>query len=237
MVRWLALALLLAGAPAGAQCRLALALGMDISASVDAREYGLMMRGTATALLSDPVRAAIFADRPVALAAYVWAGRREQAVALNWVLIDSEAALEAFAADLARYPRPRGDPIAGWAGMTAVGAAMLAGRSLLARAPDCDALVLDIAGDGVNNDGPEPGPLRAEMGDVTVNALAVAGAVGPGHLDYDPDGPTLADWMRRNVITGPGAFVEPAANYDDFERAMQRKLERELTPPLLGLAR
>lgn len=235
MVRGLALTLaLLAGVPAAAQCRLALALGMDISASVDAREYALMMQGTAAALRSDAVRAALFSELPVALAAYVWAGRREQAVAVHWRLIDNEAALEEFATALARYPRPRGDPVSGWAGMTAVGAAMLAGQSLLSRAPECDAQVLDIAGDGVNNDGPEPGPLRARMGPITVNALAVAGAVGPGHVDYVPGGPPLAEWMRLNVIHGPGAFVEPADSYDDFERAMQRKLERELSPPLLG---
>ena len=30
------------------------------------------------------------------------------------------------------------------------------------------------------------------------------------------------------MIQGPGAFVEEADDYDDFERAMRRKLLREL---------
>lgn len=51
--------------PAGAQCRLAPALGMDISSSVDAAEYELQLHGLAAAFrdpaviaaaLSDPVR-------------------------------------------------------------------------------------------------------------------------------------------------------------------------------------
>ena len=234
MVR-LALLALLAGTPAAAQCRLALALAMDVSASVDSREYALMMQGTAAALLSEPVRAAIFADQPVALAAYVWAGAREQAVVADWALIDSPAALEAFAARVAAFPRPTGDPLGPWSGRTAVGSALIAGRAMLDRAPVCDGQTIDLAGDGINNDGPEPAPLRDTLlAGITVNALAVSGDLPLDHGTRADEGGRLSAWFRDNVLTGPGAFVESADSYDDFERVMRRKLERELSPPLLG---
>ena len=219
VARALALACGLAG-PAAAECRLALALGMDVSASVDAGEYALMMQGTANALRSEGVRAALLSGAPVAVAAFLWSGAREQAVVARWTVLDSDAAIEAFAAQVAGFPRPSGDPAGRWAGRTAVGSAMLAGLNLLAQAPACDAQTLDLAGDGESNDGPAPGPLRARMGAVTVNALAI----GP-----------LEAWFQAHVLHGPLSFVETARDHGDVERAMTRKLERELHPPLLGL--
>ena len=56
---------------------------------------------------------------------------------------------------------------------------------------------------------------------VTINGLVVKGARN------DP-----VDWYRREVIAGPLPFVETANSYDDYTRAMTRKLLRELTPAL-----
>lgn len=222
-------------APAAAECRLALLLGFDVSASVDGREYRLMMAGTGAALVSPSVARAALADRPVALAAFVWAGAREQAVVADWVLIDGPERLAAFAARIAAFPRPEGDPLGRWGGRTAVGAAMGAARTLLDRAPACDARTLDLATDGESNDGPEPGPLRAGLfPDAQVNALAVGGDLPLDHGTVFEEGGRLTAYLERHVIWGPGAFVESAEDYDDFERAMTRKLEREMQPPLLG---
>ncbi|HCJ01241.1 MAG TPA: hypothetical protein DHV74_17850, partial [Sulfitobacter sp.] len=35
-------------------------------------------------------------------------------------------------------------------------------------------------------------------------------------------------------LHGPGAFLVIANGFEDFERAMRIKLERELTPPAIG---
>jgi len=234
LVRAAALALLLT-APAAADCRLALVLGFDVSASVDAREYRLMMEGTAAALVSPPVMQAALADRPVAIAAFVWAGAREQAVVAGWRRIDGPDDLRALAARIAAFPRPTGDPLGGWTGRTAVGAALLAARALLDRAPACDAQTVDLAGDGESNDGPDPGPLRAPLfPGVTVNALAVSGDLPLDHGTFADEGGRLSAWFSAHVLWGPGAFVESALDYDDFARAIARKLVRELQPPLLG---
>ena len=234
MVRALALLMALAG-PTAADCRLALVLGMDVSASVDTREYRLMMEGTARAMQAPEVAAAFLDGAAVALSAFVWAGAREQALVLGWVTIDGEAALAAAAARIAAFPRPVGDPEGDWTGRTAVGSAMLAARNLLDGAPACDAQTLDLAGDGVNNDGPEPGPLRAALFDgVTINALAVSGDLPLDHGTFAAEGGQLSAWFHAHVLHGPGAFVESAEDYDAFERAMERKLLRELRPPVIG---
>ncbi|WP_209425609.1 DUF1194 domain-containing protein [Pararhodobacter sp. SW119] len=230
----LALGVIWAGAPAAA-CRLALVLGMDVSASVDSREYALMMRGTAAAMRAPEVAAAFLTGAPVALSAFVWAGAREQAMVLDWTLIVDEAALAAAAGRIAGFARPGGDPLGPWSGRTGVGGAMLAARGLLDRAPDCDAQTLDLAGDGVSNDGPEPGPLRGALFQgVTVNALAVSGDLPVDHGTLAEEGGRLSGWFAAEVLHGPGAFVESADAYSDFERAMTRKLLRELRPALLG---
>jgi hypothetical protein len=234
LVRALALLLALAG-PAGAECRLALVLGFDVSASVDAREYALMMQGTAAALVAAPVVAAALADRPVAIAAFVWAGRREQALVARWTMIQTQADLARLAARIAAFPRPQGDPMGDWTGRTAVGAALMSARALLNGAPPCDAQTVDLAGDGENNDGPEPGPLRAlHFAGATINALSVGGDLPLDHGTMAEEGGRLSAWFAANVLWGPGAFVERADDYDDFEQAMTRKLVRELQPALLG---
>jgi hypothetical protein len=115
---------------------------------------------------------------------------------------------------------------------------MAAARRLLDRAPACDAYTLDLATDGENNDGPEPGPLRAALfADAQVNALAVGGDLPLDHGTIFEEGGRLTAYLERHVIWGPGAFVESAEDYDGFERAMARKLEREMQPPLLGAVR
>jgi hypothetical protein len=232
LVRAALLALALTAPAAAAQCRLALALAFDVSASVDAGEYALMMQATAAALVSDPVVQAALADRPVAMAAYVWAGAREQAVAADWRMIHARSDLESLAGDIARFPRPTGDPLGIWGGRTGLGAAMAAGRELLARGPACDAQTLDIAGDGENNDGPAPG--RIEMGAITVNALAIAGDLPMDHGSMAEEGGALSRYFETHVLRGAGAFVISAPTWPDFPPAIARKLERELRPRLLG---
>lgn len=231
-----ALALSLA-CPAAAGCRLALVLAMDVSASVSAAEYRLMMDGTAEALRAPEVQAAILADRPVAMVAFVWAGVGEQAPVAGWSVLDRLAAIEGLAARIGTFERPGSDALDSWSGLTAVGAALLEARALLERAPDCDAQTVDLAGDGISNAGPKPGALRAtHFEGVTINALAVADAQVIETGATPEGGVPIAAWFRENVMHGPGAFVEEADGYPAFARAMTRKLLRELSPPLLSMA-
>lgn len=227
----LVLLLALAAAPARA-CRLALVLAMDVSASVDAQEYRLQTEGTASALLSDPVRAVALAGEPVAVAVFMWSGVVEQARVAGWDVIDSPTRLEALAARIAAHPRPA------FHGRTAIGAALRHGAGLLDAGPDCARRVIDLSGDGENNDGPAPERVRDSglLRGITVNGLTVGGDLPMDHGTMAEEGGALSRYFAERVIHGPGAFVERAEDYRDFRRAMTRKLERELAEPLLGRA-
>jgi len=108
---FLSLALSLwAGAAFAQDCRLALLLALDVSSSVDAREDQLQRGGMVSALISPSVEAAFFAtDLPVALAVYEWSGRYNQEVLLDWVMIDSKAALVRAAEVIAKSKRSHND--------------------------------------------------------------------------------------------------------------------------------
>jgi hypothetical protein len=50
---------------------------------------------------------------------------------------------------------------------------------------------------------------------------------GPGDED-------LMSYFRSVVIRGPGAFAEPADGFEDYARAMKKKLLREITALAVG---
>jgi hypothetical protein len=206
--------------PAAAACRLALALGFDVSRSVSVEDYAIQREGLLAALAAPEIRSAFLRPRdPVALAVYEWSGAGHQEIVVDWVLVRDQATLDAVAALVAGHAR--GETRLS----TALGGALQFGRDLLARMPDCEAWTLDLSGDGRNNEGADPARVyaREDFGDVTVNGLAIGG--------HERD---IALYFGAEVIRGPGAFVEVAALHEDFPRAIRRKLERELTERLFG---
>jgi hypothetical protein len=223
----IALALALAPLPGAATaqtCRLALVLGLDVSSSVDAGEYMLQIDGLAAALTAPEVRAAFLAvpGQAVALKVFEWSGRLRQVVQQDWAVIASAADLDRVAARLRTRPRSETSL------PTALGSAMRYGGELLAEGPRCFRATLDISGDGMSNDGIGPTVARDsdQFAGVTINGLVVG-----------RNGEVLRAYYRQFVIHGPGAFVEAAADFDDFEHAMRRKLVRELAADhLSGLA-
>lgn len=200
----------------------ALCLCVDVSASVDFDEFGLMMGGLAAAFREADIAAATAAGPhgAAALALLFWSGARDQALALDWTRLDGEAACEAFAAALDGTPRL----LTG--GVTALGQGMAAGLALLARVPaPATRLVLDVSGDGPSNQGRAPGPVR-DLGvaaGVTINGLAILNEEA-GLLAY----------YGAEVIGGPGSFVMACADYVDFADAIRRKLWRELRGGLVA---
>lgn len=212
--------LLAAAAPLRAEpCRLALALGFDVSRSIDATAYELQRGGLIAALFDPEIRAALLAPPGlVAVAVYEWSGRRQQRLVQDWVLLRGPDDIDRLAQTVTLHSRRH-------EGLTAVGAALDYGWRLLRRAPDCDAQVLDLAGDGRNNEGPAPARIYAQrdFGMITVNGLAIGG--------HESD---ILRYYETQVIHGPGAFVEFAANATDVAAAFRRKLLREVEPPRLG---
>lgn len=231
MLRPALLAVLLFAPPAAeaGTCRQALALGLDVSGSVDAAEYRLQLDGLAGALTSPEVERAMLggAAAPVRLLVYEWSGPAHQRIVADWTEITGAGVLDGFAARLRATSRAPAPP------STALGAALAAGGALLAGQAECWQRTLDISGDGMSNTGPRPQDLATPALDgVTVNALAIL----TGDAGTRADGTDLAGYFEAYVIRGPGAFVEQAAGFADYERAMARKLLRELEGIVVGAA-
>lgn len=227
MIRRAAACVLAAGGlalPAAAGCRLALVLAMDVSNSVNATEDALQRSGLAAALASDVVQQAVFAtDQHVAIAAFEWSGRHHQQVMLNWTVLDEPADLFAAAQGIADSRRGQIDfP-------TAMGHALTFGARMFETAPPCLFQTIDVAGDGRSNTGYDPQIAFADprFDRITVNGLVVR------VLDLGMDLGVPA-WYETHVKHGPGAFIEVAQGFGDYERAMTRKLQRELAPAVLG---
>ena len=221
-----ALALALGASPAAAECRQALALGLDVSGSVDPSEYALQLGGLAAALESPAVRAALLEvpELPVHLAVFEWSGPGARRLILDWTAIDGPEALADTTAALRGAVRVPLDP------STAIGEAMLYGAALLGRRLECPKRTLDLSGDGRANAPPRPARVKEmpALDGITVNALAV-GVDPPVHTDIrQAEIAALQAYFASEVIHGPGAFVETALGYADFEEAMRRKLLREL---------
>jgi hypothetical protein len=206
---------------AQAGCRLALALALDVSSSVDKNEYDLQRLGLAAALDAPEIRHAILngAQGDVALAVYEWSGFYQHKLHLDWFLLKSDADITKAALAIGSMTRSHDDfP-------TSIGPALGYGAILLERAPPCDRKVIDISGDGINNFGygPQAAYRNFMFENVTVNGLVVlSSATG------------VAEYYTKNVLHGQNAFLIIAKGFDEYREAMARKLYREINDVILG---
>ena len=228
---WLACLPMLA-APADAACRLALALGLDISGSVDGREYRLQLDGLAAALLDPAVEDAFFAmpGTWVRLFVFEWGGVGTQRPLIDWREVRRRDDLVAIAATLNATRRAPHDL------STALGLAMLYGGDALAGHSECWRRTLDLSGDGQSNVGPTPRAVRnsPSLADVIVNALVIGADAPPFTDKTQSEIAELTAYFSAEVIHGPDAFVETAIEFNGFQKAMTRKLLRELQTRATG---
>lgn len=203
-------------APAAENVDLQLLLAVDSSSSVSDAEFDLQMRGFAQAFRHPDVQVAIrgAGDRGIAVAMIHWSGADSQVIAQDWTLLFGAEGANAFADSLDQTPRyvKRGS--------TAIGSMLdYAGAMLQASPYKGQRQVIDISGDGRANQGKPLAPEREALlaRDVTINGLAI--------LNEDD---TLDRYYREQVIDGTGAFLITATDYEDFARAIRRKLLREL---------
>ncbi|MEP2534028.1 DUF1194 domain-containing protein [Shimia sp.] len=212
-----------------AGCRQALSLGLDVSGSVDADEYRMQLDGLANAFAHPDVQVALlaWAAHPVQISVFEWSGPNDQRLLIPWTEVDAAPVLTNIANDLRAVLRiPMGPP-------TAIGSAKLFGGALLARKPECWKRTLDISGDGMSNTGPLPRDTR--LGEnITINALVIGADDAASGDARHADIAALSSYFRAWVIQGPDAFVETALGFSDYERAMVRKLKRELQGPSLA---
>ena len=212
-------------AAAQSVCRQALALGLDVSGSVDSREYRQQLEGLSAALMHPEVQQALFSmpGTYVTVAIYEWSGPQDQTVLADWTPIETPIALQAMAQTLISKTRAPSEQ------STALGDAILYGASVLSQAGDCWTYTLDISGDGKSNVGPAPEDVRARIDDITINALVI----GADPLDHGDNRQAqiseLSAYFNAKVIHGPLSFVQVALGFDDYEAAMIKKLKREMS--------
>lgn len=195
---------------------LALILAFDGSASVTFESFGLIASGTAAAL-RDPVVAQGLLSGPhgaCLCTLMLFSAANAQEVLVDWTRIDTPRDLEIFAQLVDDVPR------AVAAGTTAIGAALMACEALLRAQPAQAARqVIDIAGDGRSNEGPDCATVRDRLVDagVVINGLCI--------LHEEPD---LVESYTREVIGGLGAFALNCEDYTGFAVAMHQKLRQEI---------
>jgi hypothetical protein len=222
IVRGLALGALAAPFPASGQSPVsrrvdvALVLAVDCSRSIDADEYRLQAQGYADAFRTERVQRAVLGGRHRAIAVTMtqWGGQFAQHPAVGWTLLDGKAAMIGFADRLAELPRLVDDDA------TSIGAAIDHARGLFARNPFvAERRVIDVSGDGMNNQGRFPRYARDD---------AVAAGIGINALAILTEHATLDRYFHAEVIGGPGAFVGPARRFADFGPAIANKIAMEV---------
>lgn len=209
--------------PSAIEVDVELLLLVDVSRSMTPRELEIQRRGYAEALTSDSVIDAIgdgFIGH-IAVAYVEWAGRFSQQLVVDWTIIGSQADAQAFA-DTLSMSFSNGMRRTSISSALTTGAAMFGANKYTGLRR-----VIDISGDGPNNDGRPVLPARAEVlaQGITINGLPLMtreGIGGQWHLD------DLDVYYESCVTGGPGSFVIPVTRWDEFADAVRKKLILEI---------
>lgn len=202
---------------------LELFLAVDVSRSMSPDELEIQRQGYAAALASPDVFAAIRGGLigEIAVTYVEWAGFGSHKVVVPWTLVDTPEAARAIAARITAHFDP---------GLrrTSISAALhYAARSI--ENNDFRGLrrVIDISGDGPNNQGSHVTVARDRVlaKGITINGLPLMTSENM----FDRWGiPDLDIYYRDCVIGGPGAFMVPVLGWDAFPAAVKRKLILEI---------
>lgn len=215
------------GEPLSAQAAppvdVALVLAVDISLSMDQGEQLLQRDGYVEALRHPDLLRAIGNGlyQRIAITYVEWGSATDQQVILPWTLIEDAASAAEAAGDLEAMAISRSRS-------TAISTMLHLGRELHARQPsEAMRRVIDISGDGPNNDGGAVTAARdAVLADgITINGLPVmlrAMGFSPWTI------PELDDYYADCVIGGPGSFILAVRDPADFKSAIRRKLILEI---------
>lgn len=213
----------IAATPAAAgdtQVDVALVLAVDMSGSMDLEEARIQRQGYVEALRHPEFINAVTGGLTgrIAISYFEWAGSVNETSVVKWHLIEDAAGASAFADQLASRPvfTRRG---------TSISNAISFGAKLLGANPyDPLRRVIDVSGDGPNNLGPPVDPARdaAVASGIVINGLAIlirpSGSAGK-----------LDRYYADCVIGGPGSFVLPVHQPEDFAVAIRQKLVLEVS--------
>jgi hypothetical protein len=197
-----------------------LVLAVDTSRSMDYEEVRVQREGYVEALkhkeFIDAVKTGL--NGRIVISYFEWAGEVVPGSVMDWQVIENEQDAAAFAEKLEARP-------INTQRRTSISAAIAQGATMIvANSYHGIRQVIDVSGDGPNNSGNPVVPARdkAIEAGIVINGLALmlrpSGA--PGGLDK---------YYGDCVIGGPGSFVLPVHDIDDFAIAVRRKLVMEIS--------
>ncbi len=205
-----------------------LVLAVDVSWSMDPEEQTLQRIGYMEALRAPEILAAIRkgVNGRIAVTYIEWAGSVSQDIVVPWQVIDGPETAEAFIARLANRPTRR-------LYRTSIsGAIDFAVPLFEGNGYHGLKQVIDISGDGSNNQGR---PVTVSRDDavakgITINGLPIMlNRPNQGYAEVEH----LDEYYSDCVIGGPGAFMIPIRERSQFLDATRTKilLEIALAPP------
>jgi Protein of unknown function (DUF1194) len=200
-----------------------LIIAVDVSYSMDPDEQALQREGYITGITSREFMQALRSgiNGRIAVTYFEWAGPFDQKIIVPWRLIDGPEAADALAEEIARVPYRR-------ASRTSISGALQFALPLFDGSGFRGARrVIDVSGDGANNSGPLVTVVRDETlaAGVTINGLPIM-LKRPSSFTMDIE--NLDIYYEDCVIGGPGSFVIPIRERDQFREATRTKLVLEV---------
>lgn len=207
-----------------------LVLAVDVSLSMDLDEQALQRDGYASAFKDSQVIAAIKANAHgrIAVSYVEWAGVGNVRLTIPWMLIDSEAAGIAFAERLQK------ESIARWRKTSISAGLLFAAKQFEGSSYKGERRVIDVSGDGPNNDGPPVESVRDKLvaQGIVINGLPLLLKATQGWFDLE----NLDEYYEDCVIGGTGSFSIAVRKKEEFAAAVKRKILLEvssLTPRVI----
>jgi hypothetical protein len=154
----------------------------------------------------------------IAVSLVYWSSNNQQTTAVGWTHLTDAASADAFATAIGNATRPYNNN-------TAVQSALQYGGSLFANNGfEATHLIIDISGDGVDNNSPTANNFRLGGGRTsalnagvdTINGLVIGGD-------------SAVTNYYNNYVLGGGGILFTAATFADFGTAVQQKIFYEVS--------
>ncbi|WP_213774361.1 DUF1194 domain-containing protein [Bradyrhizobium sp. dw_78] len=200
-----------------------LILAVDVSYSMDMDELAIQREGYAQAIQSKEFLQALKAlpNGKVAVTYFEWAASNDQKIIIPWRLIDGPETADAVADEIMKTPVRR-------ASRTSISGAIYFAMPLFDQDPYHGLRrVIDISGDGPNNNGSPVTGARDEAlsKGITINGLPIM-VKEPSYSTMDIDN---LDYYYEDCVTGgPGSFVVSIKDREKFKEAIRTKLLLEV---------
>ena len=200
-----------------------LVIAVDVSYSMDMDELAVQREGYAQAIVSKEFLQALksLPNGKISVTYFEWAASSDQKIIIPWRVIDGPETADAVAEEIMKTPIRR-------ASRTSISGAIYFAMPLFEANPYRGSRrVIDISGDGPNNNGAPVVGARDEAlaKGITINGLPIM-VKEPSYSTMDIENLDL--YYEDCVIGGPGSFVVSIKDRDKFKEAIRTKLLLEV---------